>query len=863
MDINEVGQFDAEVCENIPLHNTNKIQAYGFLIVTDNNFTIIQISDNVPELFEQPQSDFLLHNLNTFIQKEQYEELITKVDHKNIQDNIPLTLEFSIAEKTLYFNALIHLKKEYIIIELEKTKEHSFRNFTSLYQEIRYISALLKGSTDLDELCQLAAVNLKNISGFDRIMIYKFDDEWNGKVLGEAKEEYMDSYMHLHFPSSDIPKQARQLYLKNAYRLIPDIKYKPSFLIPEVNSVVNGITDLSECNLRSVAEVHLEYLNNMDVQASMSVPIIKDQQLWGIVACHNKKPKKVSYEVRSTFELLSSILSEQITSKETRNILEKRIRLSASFETLLEQMSSSQDFIGGLTGDHVNFLELLNITGAAIIYENNYNAIGDVPDQAFVTMLMEWHHLNLSGRIYYTNNLPGAYEQAIPYAELASGVIFLPLSLDRKYYIIGFRKEYVRTIAWAGNPGHDKGLSGDIHALHPRNSFSVFHDQFRFHSEKWDAVEIEMAENLLKAVLEIILKSQIIRRVIAEEESYQLSFVAQKTSNAVFTLDKNGNVEWVNEAFLQLSGKPAHSLIGKKLEEVLESANGFKDISDWMHELTEHKSFKRDIIINKEDKDVHMNFDFAMVEGENHSIEKVIAIGTDFTTIKEKTTSLEALNRQLDEYAYIVSHDLKAPLKGIEGLLGLLSYELEDKLTDHNRKIMMLINESLLRMNNFIANILRKARVGSKIEEVNLNKMFVELLEWMSVSKEGITFSIQQDLPMIITDKISLMQVFGNLLSNAVKYGVHESRAAVIETGISSVTESFVEFFVKDNGNGVPEKYQQKIFELFNTGQEIDSTGIGLSTAKSLVEENGGKIWLNSIEGEGAAFYFTWKISSL
>lgn len=862
MNIDDKGRFDAEVCENIPLHFTNQVQSYGFLLVTDHDLQVIQWSESFPAFFGLEREEFEGKDLREFLVMQHYQEIKKKIADKKIQDHIPMDLIFSTVHKTVHFKALLHIKAEYLLLELEETEPQQVSSFAKLYQEIKYISAILKVAGSTEDICQKAAENLKVLSGFDRVMIYCFDDEWNGEVVGEALATGMVPYKGFHFPSSDIPKQARLLYLKNPYRMIPDVMDEAQPLVPTLNKANKGITDLSDCNLRSVAQVHLDYLKNMGVQASMSVPIIKDQQLWGLIACHHQLPKHLPYEMRSSFELLSTIISEQITARQTKSLLERRIALFDQLGSLVKFMSERNDFVQGLIGGTVNLLSLFNISGAVVMYEKEYHVLGETPPRHFVEGLMDWHKKAHASSIYSSHHLPLDYEPAKEHAQLASGAILLPLALERKYYIAGFRKEYIEQVKWAGDPNFAQGLPNQVDALHPRNSFSLFQETKRFHSRKWEKLEIDIAETLLKATLEIILKAQVMKRLIAEEEAYQLSIVAQKTANSVITLNKEGRVEWVNEAFSTLSGHELKELTGKTLNEILHSNGHLEDVSQLLGQIGDNgQNYKREILIQKDGKDFYLNFNFSRVKHEDGEQEKIIAIGSDFTAIKEKSIALEQINEQLDKYTYIVSHDLKAPLKGIEGLLNVLEENIEEGNCKDNNHIFSMMREATARMDGFISSMLTQAKgQRTQAEELDVNLLLAETIQWLNADNAKVKILVDKDMPTIHTNRVQLQQVFSNLLSNAIRYGCPDKGICLIEVGVALVKEKSIQFYVKDNGKGIAPEFHQRIFHLYDTGKEKGSSGIGLYTIKSILDEIGGKIWVESELGKGATFRFEWPI---
>src|ERR1044071_663283 len=278
--------YDSEFCGNLPIHLTNLIQPHGVLLVVDRDkLDIIQASENTQGVFSKPVAEVVGSSLQSFIGKEALEELQVKLDD-DFNNKIPAIWEINGHR----YVVLIHRSPKYIIAEIDGTAHSPGPDdaFVKVYQELKYVMTAIEGAETLEKACELTASELKRISGFDKVMIYQFDPDWNGYVIAESGEPDMEKYYQFTFPASDIPKQARQLYLKNPYRLIPDRNYQPVKLYPVVNPITASFIDLSDCNLRSVASVHIEYLKNMGVAASMSTRILCKDQLWGLIACHHR-----------------------------------------------------------------------------------------------------------------------------------------------------------------------------------------------------------------------------------------------------------------------------------------------------------------------------------------------------------------------------------------------------------------------------------------------------------------------------------------------------------------------------------------------------------------------------------------------
>jgi two-component system, chemotaxis family, sensor kinase Cph1 len=197
----------------------------------------------------------------------------------------------------------------------------------------------LQAATNVSEVSQILAKEVKKITGFDRVMVYRFDRNWNGTVIAEEKQEYLTSYLGLYYPASDIPQQARKLYTENWLRLIPNVNYQPAIIIPTNNPLNNQPLDLSGSVLRSVSPLHIEYMQNMGVTASMSISIIKNKQLWGLIACHHQSPKYIPYEIRSACELLGQMTSLEMSAQEESEDTESKIQVKSVHSKLIEYMS--------------------------------------------------------------------------------------------------------------------------------------------------------------------------------------------------------------------------------------------------------------------------------------------------------------------------------------------------------------------------------------------------------------------------------------------------------------------------------------------------------------------------------------------
>ncbi|WP_266202356.1 GAF domain-containing protein [Pontibacter kalidii] len=501
--------YDSEFCGSIPLHLINLVQPHGVLLVLDKEeLRVLQISENVEDFLSVSPEDLLEQPLSVFLQPGQYSDLLAKINTQGSQDKIPFMLNFKVQGKEVSFSALVLPQQEYVLMELEKNMPAPEEAFVRLYQHIKYITTLMKQAGTCSEIAQRAAMELKKFTGFDKVLVYQFDPQWNGIVIAQAKEEDMADYLGLRFPASDVPKQARDLYFKTPYRLIPTREYSPVRLIPVINPLTQRFTDLSESSLRSVAKVHLEYLANMNIMASMSLPIIIDNKLWGLISCHHKTAKQPGYEMRSAMELLSGILSAQLEARQREEHMVLRVHLRNIHVKLVEQLYTGAHFAESLLGGKTSMQELLSLSGAAVVYEGNIWTSGSTPGSQEVKELASWLRRNKSGGLFATDKLAQDYPHSRPYAEVASGLVSLPINAEQGEFILGFRAEVIQSVAWGGNPDDAIRLEPDGKTYHPRHSFATYQETVKQTALPWQQEELEAAETLRNAVLEKIVKAR-------------------------------------------------------------------------------------------------------------------------------------------------------------------------------------------------------------------------------------------------------------------------------------------------------------------------------------------------------------------
>ncbi len=502
-------QAEANFCNQIPLHQTNLIQPHGVLLVADlRHLSLIQVSSNISELLSRDAETINGIPLQQLLEENCYAQLLQNISQRQFEVSMPFMLTFRYGNETRSDLSFIHEKDGCILIELQLKQSSQPENFFEIFftRVQQFISAVNQLHT-IDEVVKVAASEIKQISGFDKVMIYSFDEEWNGLVVAEEMEEGMDAYLGLKFPPTDIPRQARELYLKNPYRIIPNRNYEPVPLVPAVNPLTSQPTDLSNCKFRSVLPVHLEYLKNMNVCASMSTRIIHRERLWGLIACHHRTAKYLSFEECFVFEYISNIISSRIASISYHTSSQRSDQLDRIFQNINTEIWKHNDPASSLVSCKKELKELLGAEGIAIAWQGRIETEGKAPSQQQLTSLLEWLQQENFSQVSQFHSLSNEYQPAKEFAAIASGLLLLPIQPYEGNYILAFRAEEVEHVEWGGNPNEVLSFEKETSNYHPRNSFKVWKEIVQYRAVPWDQQEMKIAQRLRNSLVELTLRS--------------------------------------------------------------------------------------------------------------------------------------------------------------------------------------------------------------------------------------------------------------------------------------------------------------------------------------------------------------------
>ncbi len=743
-------------CDREPIHIPNAIQFHGVLLTFDeDDLVILQVSQNSDHFLGRIPDQLLGKYLSALLNAEQ----ITAIQGclKSEFDNVnPLHFLIEVGHDIQHFTGIVHRIDGVIVLELEPCVEQEAVNFFDFYKFVKVPINRIQNTQNLTELCQQAVSTIRSITEFDRVMLYRFDKTGAGHVIAEEKSETADSFLGLRYPATDIPKQAKELYRLSLLRIIPDAAYDRILLEPALNPATNAPLDMSLCCLRSVSPVHTEYLENMGVRASMSISLLCDRQLWGLIACHHLSPRTLSYEKRTICELLGQVISSEIGTKVDAEDSDSKIRLQAIHSRFVNTIAHCQTITEAFNQNTQDLMDLVSASAIVFCEGNKISMFGNAPPEESLADLVEWIDRQMGeDAVYSTNTLVTDYPKFASYKAIASGLLALRISQTQQTYLLWFRPEVLQSIAWGGNPHKfTNGNADKNYRITPRKSFERWQETVERKSLPWKQYEINAALELRSRIIGIVL-----------QKSDELALL---------------------------------------------------------------------------------------------------------------NTELERSNIELDAFAYVASHDLKEPLRGIHNYSTFLIEDYGQQLGEEGEEKLATIVRLTQRMEDLINSLLHYSRLGRTellVQPTDIDSIVKNVLDVIKISQlESVEFRIPRSLPISECDRTQVTELFTNLISNAIKYNNKDRKWVEIGyispspnertlLGLTAFHTSQTIFFIKDNGIGIRPKHLETIFKIFKrlhpTTQYGGGTGVGLTITKKIVERHGGTIVVHSVFGEGSTFYFT------
>ncbi|MBW8686997.1 ATP-binding protein [Chitinophaga rhizophila] len=478
-------------CESEPIHIPGCIQEHGFLIgLSADSLLIRYCSENVLQFTGFTHTQLLGKPLQTICSAEEENMLRNFLAAAQFDQSQP----FSFAVNNVNYNTKPHISNSTVILEFEPFPDGSL-DLPNLYRQTQQFVSYLNVAQDLRQLCHSIAQETRAITGYDRVMIYRFDKNYNGEVIAEAKREDLLPLLGHNYPHTDIPAQARALYLTNMLRMIVDVDYKPVPLYTIADEREEKQLDLSQSILRSVSPIHIEYLKNMGVKATLTISLIQDNRLWGMISCHHYSAKNIPHYTRLSTLLQGYFFMSQIKVRQAADEYKYAQEIEQQIQPLLELMTTSDNFIE----DHFNnplLRDCIKASGFVIIYNDVIYRNGNVPGDNHLLPLLKWLRKHASGGQYTTDHLIEVYPPADELSDTVAGLIYHALDSEGRNCVIWFRPEMEKSINWAGNPSKAIVMDADGARLSPRKSFELWKEVVKFFSLEWAAPEQAVAARL-------------------------------------------------------------------------------------------------------------------------------------------------------------------------------------------------------------------------------------------------------------------------------------------------------------------------------------------------------------------------------
>ncbi|WP_130903230.1 ATP-binding protein [Pseudomonas sp. Sample_23] len=502
-------------CADEPIRFPGAIQPHGLLLtLTEPALQIIQVSANVETLQARAPESLIGQPLHSLIGAEHTAQVLQALQEATFSEAAPLRFELNGTE----FEGLLHRHQGVLILELEiHVKNFQPRNVAGVNTHLGRMLQRLQAATTLQALYDISVKEIQAMTGYDRVLIYRFEEEGHGQVIAEASDPSMEVFNGLFFPASDIPEQARELYRTNWLRIIPNADYQPVPLVPKLRPDTQTPLDLSFATLRSVSPIHCQYMKNMGVLSSMSISLLKGDKLWGLISCGNRQPLHVPHELRMACQTIGQVLSLQISAMETLELTRQREEKVEALARLNQAMvDSPQNVFDGLAQQPATLMALVNAGGIAIIEDKQLHRYGNCPEPEEIRALHKW--LQARGEpVFASHHLSSVYPPAAQYQSVASGVLAMSLPKPVDNGVLWFRPEVKENINWSGDPRKPLDLENSDAGmrLRPRTSFEIWKVEMAGISAKWSHGDRFAANDLRRSALENDLARQVRREQAA------------------------------------------------------------------------------------------------------------------------------------------------------------------------------------------------------------------------------------------------------------------------------------------------------------------------------------------------------------
>jgi two-component system, chemotaxis family, sensor kinase Cph1 len=558
------GQADMTNCDRELIQFAGSIQPHGLLLVLQEpQLRIVQASRSASRWLGRPLDWLLLSNLHQ-LQGDTGPQLQALCAESDLREPQPLRCTIGTA---LFDGAAHRVADDMLVLELEPVDPPPPSvpsvqiDGTALLGQLGALVQRISEASSIGTLTDGVVQDLRDIVGYDRVMVYRFDPDGHGKIIAEARDPRLEPLLGHRYPATDIPPRARDLYLRNRVRVLVDVHYEPSALVPHLLSGKaagpQGELDMSLCYLRSMSPLHLQYLMNMGVTATLVISLVREGRLWGLVACHHYQPRNLSCAVRAACELLGEAISTRIAAIENYARAQVAIQVRRLEQRLVEATSTEGDWRLALFRNPRTLLQPLEATGAVLFHDGEVLTCGEVPSTPELRALCGWIEAQEGEGPFSTAAIGKASPALASLTPTASGVLAVKLSATQSDYLVWLRKEQLQSFTWAGDPTKPI-IDNDPLKLSPRRSFAAWSEIVRGTSAPWTPGELALASAFGDALIDIIVQVHAVRLLIAEHQLNHVRDMVADSKEPVVVASASGGAFHANAAFLKLARREPH-----------------------------------------------------------------------------------------------------------------------------------------------------------------------------------------------------------------------------------------------------------------------------------------------------------------
>lgn len=546
------GQADLTNCEREMIHLAGSIQPHGLLLVLDEPaLAIRKCSVNASALLETGARSLIGVRLEAL-----GGDLAACVVAQRARDALatPQALRCTtrVEDQTREWEGMLHRGPGgELFLELERLDTDPLVATVDCDTETmrgRLADAVERfgSASSIVALANSVVESLRAMTGYDRVMVYKFDPDGHGEIIAEARNPILESLLGHRYPVSDIPQRARELYIRTRVRVLVDVAYEATPIEPHAQDL-----DMSLCYLRSMSPLHIHYLRNMGVTATLVVSLVREGRLWGLIACHHYEPRRLRYICRAACELLAEVISTRITAIENYAHAQGVIQVRALEQRLVDATSADGDWKRALFRHPRSLLQPLDAGGAALFFEGEVLTTGEVPSSPQLRQLAEWVGTQLQDSLYSTASISRDNPALASLAPMASGIIAVKLSTSRPDYMMWFRPEQLSSVTWAGDPSKVI-VDNDPLKLSPRRSFAAWVQMVRDTASPWSKSDLALARAICTTLIDIILQVQAVRLLIAQHQLSLVRVTVENSKEPVVIAGGDGRILFANEMFERL-----------------------------------------------------------------------------------------------------------------------------------------------------------------------------------------------------------------------------------------------------------------------------------------------------------------------